>query len=188
MMAGDPSGAGVSRRLSGVLVECVVGDIARQSGVDAVVNAANAELRIGGGVAGAIHTAAGPDLEQACRPLAPIQPGQAVITDAYGLPNRRVIHCLGPRYGIDEPVDQLLRACYRAALDLAEADQVGSIAFPAISTGAFGVPVSVAAPLAMDEVAGRVPSLAQVRRIRFVLFDRSALSTHAKALDAVAPA
>ena len=100
-----------SREINGVTVECIKGDIADQPGIDAVVNAANAELRIGGGVAGAIHRAAGTSLEAECRPLAPINPGEAVITKAYKLPNRHVIHCLGPRYGIDEPSDQLLARC-----------------------------------------------------------------------------
>lgn len=85
-----------STTIHGETIECVVGDITDQPQMDAVVNAANAQLRIGGGVAGAIHRAAGPALERECRPLAPIAPGQAVITGGHGLPNRFVIHCLGP--------------------------------------------------------------------------------------------
>ena len=173
------------RRVASVLIDCVIGDIAKQSSFDAVVNAANAELRIGGGVAGAIHMAAGRELEEACRPLAPIKPGQAVMTDGYSLPNRRVIHCLGPVHGVDSPADELLRQCYRNALDLAERDQIRSIAFPAISTGAFGFPMAVAAPLAVNEVAACACNLRSVGHIRFVLFDRTALLYHAKALDAV---
>ena len=95
----------VRRKLDGVVIECTRGNIAYQPDVDAVVNAANAELRTGGGVAGAIHSAAGPGLESECRAFAPIRPGQAVITGAHGLPNRFVIHCLGPVYGRDEPAD-----------------------------------------------------------------------------------
>lgn len=173
------------RRIGSVLIDCVIGDIARQTSFDAVVNAANAELRIGSGVAGAIHMAGGPELEQACRPLAPIRPGQAVITDAYSLPNRRVIHCLGPVHGRDTPADDLLCQCYRNALDLAEREQIQSIAFPAISTGAFGFPMAVAAPLAVNEVVNCARNLRRVGRIRFVLFDRTAMLYHAKALDAV---
>lgn len=94
--------------IHGVTVECRQGDIAAQPDMHAIVNAANAVLRIGGGVAGAIHSAAGRGLEQECRPLAPIRPGQAVITSAHNLPNKYVIHCLGPVYGIDEPADELL--------------------------------------------------------------------------------
>lgn len=94
-----------SKQSHAVTLECVVGDIANQPDVEAVVNAANAELRTGGGVAGAIHRAAGPGLEAECRPLAPIGAGQAVMTGAHALPNRYVIHCLGPVYGYDEPAD-----------------------------------------------------------------------------------
>jgi len=85
--------------IHGVTIECVREDIAKQPGMDAMVNTANAELRIGGGMAGTIHRAAGWGLEEECRPLAPIQPGQAVITGSHNLPNRYVVHCLGPVYG-----------------------------------------------------------------------------------------
>ena len=91
------------RQLDTVAVETVQGDIANQPDLDAIVNAANAELRIGGGVAGAIHRAAGPGLEQECIPLGPIRPGDAVISAGHNLPNAHVIHCLGPVYGRDEP-------------------------------------------------------------------------------------
>lgn len=138
--------------------------------MDAVVNAANAELRIGGGVAGAIHRGAGPGLEEECRALAPIRPGEAVITGAHDLPNRRVIHCLGPVYGMDEPADELLAACYRNALKLAEDDGLASLAFPAISTGAFGYPFEPAMRVALDSITQLLPELDSVRRIRFVLF------------------
>ncbi|MFO7995007.1 MAG: macro domain-containing protein, partial [Marinobacter sp.] len=91
--------------LHGKTVECVRGDITRQDDIQAVVNAANAQLMPGGGVAGALHSAAGPGLAEECRPMAPIRPGEAVITGAHNLPNRFVIHCLGPVYGVDEPSD-----------------------------------------------------------------------------------
>jgi O-acetyl-ADP-ribose deacetylase len=115
-----------------VVVELVTGDIAAQPDLDAVVNAANAQLRIGGGVAGALHRAAGPGLEAECRPLAPIRPGAAVITGGHQLPNRYVIHCLGPVYGHDEPAAALLASCYREALRLADANDIRTIGFPAI--------------------------------------------------------
>jgi O-acetyl-ADP-ribose deacetylase len=156
-----------------LVVECVQGDIANQGDIDAVVNAANAELRIGGGVAGAIHRAAGPGLEEECRPLAPIQPGHAVITGAHRLPNRFIIHCLGPVYGRDEPSDALLASCYREALDLAEQHKVGSIAFPAISTGAFGFPMEAAARIACATILDKAPDLDAVERIRFVLHGKA---------------
>ncbi len=170
------------RTLAGVVIECVVGDITEQDDLDAVVNAANAELRPGGGVAGAIHRAAGPELDRACRPLAPIRPGTAVATDAFGLPNRRIIHCLGPVHGRDEPSAELLAACYREALTLAETEGLGSIGFPALSTGAFGYPMEEAAEVALETCVGEVGRLASLRRIRFVLFDAHARDLHARAL------
>lgn len=162
-----------SLKLHGVTLECRRGDIANQPDMDAVVNAANAELRIGGGVAGALHRGAGPGLEEECRPFAPIRPGQAVITGAHKLPNRRVIHCLGPVYGMDEPADELLAACYRNALRLAEEHRMTSVAFPGVSTGAFGYPFEPAMRVALDTVLRMLPQLQSVRRIRFVLYSES---------------
>ena len=172
----------VSRTLGGVTVECRVGDIARQDDLEAVVNAANAELRTGGGVAGALHRAAGPGLAGEARPLAPIRPGEAVVTSGHDLPNRWVIHCLGPVYGRDEPADARLRSCYEEALDRAEEKEVRSVAFPALSTGAFGYPMEEAARIALETVVARAPTLEHVRRVRFVLYDRAALDAHARAL------
>jgi O-acetyl-ADP-ribose deacetylase len=171
-----------SRTIRDVVIECVRGDIAAQQGIDAVVNAANAQLQSGGGVAGAIHRAAGPGLEQECAPLAPIAPGQAVITSGHNLPNEFVIHCLGPVYGYDEPAAELLVACYRNALRLAEEAGIRSIAFPAISTGAFGYPKALAARLAINAVAEQAANLASVRQVRFVLFSAEDQSLHAEAL------
>lgn len=139
--------------------------------MDAIVNAANAELRSGGGVAGAIHRAAGPGLEKEGRALAPIRPGQAVLTGAHHLPNRYVIHCLGPVYGRDEPAEALLANCYANALRLAEQWGIQSMAFPAISTGIFGYPIREAARVALKTVLEEVPRLSSVTHIRFVLFD-----------------
>ncbi len=172
----------------GVAVECVRGNIADQPGIDAIVNAANAELRSGGGVAGAIHRAAGPGLEQECRPLAPIRPGEAVVTGAHNLPNRRVIHCLGPVYGRDEPADALLAACYRNALARAGEHGLASVAFPAISTGIFGFPMEPAARIAMSTILDGLPALSTVRHIRFVLFSEADCRLHARVLAELAEA
>jgi O-acetyl-ADP-ribose deacetylase (regulator of RNase III) len=164
-------------------IEVVTGDIARQDGVDAVVNAANAQLQVGGGVAGAIHRGAGPELARETRPLAPIQPGEAVTTDAYDLPNDHVIHVLGPVYGRDEPSAELLRAGYENALQEAEELEDASVAFPAISTGAFGFPLEPAARIAMQTVLDRAPHLSSVSRIRFVLFDDETRKVHEAVLQ-----
>ena len=166
-------------------IECLQGDIARQPDIDAVVNAANARLQTGGGVAGALHRAAGPGLAEECRPLAPIQPGQAVITGAHRLPNRHVIHCLGPVYGVDEPSDELLAACYRQALLLAERHGITSIAFPAISAGAFGYPATEAARIALATVIQTLPQCPGVERVRFVLFDAASTELHQRTLEAL---
>lgn len=152
-------------------MEITIGDIAAQNDLEAVVNAANAELMPGGGVAGAIHRAAGPELAAACQPMAPIAPGQAVITEAFGLPNDWVIHVLGPRYGIDEPADELLAAGYRNALDLCRKHGIESVGFPAISAGAFGYPLEAAARIAVAIVREAAP---EALRVRFVLFDETA--------------
>lgn len=171
------------RSVGAITIECAVGDIASQGGFDAVVNAANAQLRTGGGVAGAIHRAAGPGLAEEARPMAPIEPGQAVVTSGHGLPNAYVIHCLGPVHGRDEPSDELLRSCYDEALDRAEEQGMESVAFPAISTGAFGYPLEEAAGIAVGTVVERAPGLSSVRRIRFVLLDDETRNVFLHALE-----
>lgn len=159
--------------LNGKTVECVRGDITRQDDIEAVVNAANAQLMPGGGVAGALHFAAGPALAEECRPMAPIRPGEAVISGAHNLPNQFVIHCLGPVYGVDEPSDYWLAECYRNALELADSKGIESVAFPAISAGSFGYPIEAAADVALATVKQVLPRLDNVMRVRFVLFSGS---------------
>ena len=171
--------------LDSVTIECSQGDITAQDDVTAIVNAANAELRSGGGVAGAIHRAAGPGLAEEARPLAPIRPGEAVMTGGHNLPNRYVIHALGPVYGQDRPEAELLAGCYRNALALAEENGIDSIAFPAISTGVFGYPVEEAAEVAIKTVVEEAQRLEHVRLIRFVLFAESDLEVHEKVLSGI---
>ncbi len=163
-------------------LEIVQGDITRQPDMEAIVNAANAQLMPGGGVAGAIHRAAGPELAEACRPLAPIRPGQAVITPGFRLPNRYVVHVLGPVYGRDVPSDQILAEAYRNALKVADARGVRSVAFPAISTGVFGYPLEEAAQVALRTVLEEGPRCKHVRHVRFVLFDERARAVHEEVL------
>lgn len=170
---------------SGVIVECVQGDITGQADCDAVVNAANAELRPGGGVAGAIHAAAGAGLYEECRPLAPIETGEAVITGGHGLPNPYVIHTLGPVYRAEENPAELLALAYKNSLRLADEHGLHSVAFPSLSTGAFGYPPGEAAEVALATVLQEADRLSSVKRIRFVLHDAEALGVHADILATI---
>jgi O-acetyl-ADP-ribose deacetylase (regulator of RNase III) len=160
-------------RINKVEIELVVGDITHQPDITAIVNAANAELKIGGGVAGAIHRTAGPELARECQQYAPIKPGEAVITRAYGLPNDYVIHCLGPVYGVDHPESTLLANCYQNSLKLAEENNIDSIAFPAISTGVFGYPIEEATEVVFSVINRINQTLVNLRKIRFVLYSQS---------------
>lgn len=173
------------KEANGTRIECVRGDITAQEDITAVVNAANAALMPGGGVAGAIHRAAGPGLAEECRPLAPIRPGEAVVTGGHNLPNRYVIHTLGPVYGQDKPEAGLLASCYRNSLTLAEERGIDSVAFPAISTGIFGYPVEEAAEVALRTVLETAPGLENVRLVRFVLFGKGDFEVHRKVLESL---
>ncbi|MFW5736666.1 MAG: macro domain-containing protein [Halanaerobium sp.] len=159
-------------------LELTQGDIVVQNDIEAVVNAANAELKIGGGVAGAIHRKAGPELEKACRPLAPISPGEAVLTKAFRLPNQYVIHTLGPVYGRDKPEAELLEKCYQNSLELAENNDIKSVAFPAISTGAFGYPIQEAAEISLKTIKRMAAELENIEVIRFVLYSSRDLNVY----------
>lgn len=160
----------MKKQIGKVHLEAVKGDIADQPDMAAIVNAANAMLLPGGGVAGAIHRAAGTALAEECKTFAPIKPGEAIITGAHSLPNKYVIHCLGPVYGMDKPENILLTECYRNSLLLADQKNIDSVAFPAISTGAFGYPFEAATDIAIAAVLEIIPELKNVRHIRFVLF------------------
>lgn len=173
----------MERGVEGVRIEVVQGDIVAQEDVDTIVNAANAELAPGGGVAGAIHNAAGPGLYEESRSLAPIRPGEAVITGGHNLPNRYVIHALGPVYGQDWPEAELLANCYRNALALAEENGVESVAFPAVSTGIFGYPVEEAAGVALRTLIEESGKLQTVRLVRFVLFREEDFEVYKKVLS-----
>ena len=177
----------MERLVGPIALEFVSGNIVNQAGIDAVVNAANAWLKPGGGVAGAIHRAAGPGLEKACEPLAPIKPGEAVITKGFDLPNPWVIHCLGPVYGVDNPPEELLASCYRNALFLAEEKGLRSIAFPAISAGAFGYPMEEAAQVALKAVLQEAKRLSSVKLVRFVLSSKAAQAVFDRTLNELRP-
>jgi O-acetyl-ADP-ribose deacetylase (regulator of RNase III) len=163
------------------------GDITQQA-VDAVVNAANAQLAPGGGVAGAIHRAAGPELWEACRPLGGCRTGEAKLTDGFALPARWIVHTVGPVYGQDRPAADLLADCYRNSLAVADEAGAESIAFPALSTGAFGYPMEDAAEVAIGTLLEDLPRRNPLRHARMVLFGEGDERVHAETLDRLGPA
>lgn len=175
----------MKRELQNIEIEACLGDISSQPDLDAVVNAANAQLAPGGGVAGAIHRGAGPDLYKECKSLAPIKPGEAVITRAYGLPNKYVIHCLGPVYGNDKPEDLYLASCYRNSLALAEENKLKSIGFPAISTGIFGYPPKKAVEVVFNTLLEELPKLKHLKKLKFVLFHEDDLQLYDEKLKEI---
>ncbi|KEZ78719.1 O-acetyl-ADP-ribose deacetylase [Salinisphaera hydrothermalis] len=173
----------MQREISEVVIECVQGDITKQRDIDIIVNAANKQLKGGGGVDGAINRAAGPELVKASRPLGPIEAGEAVITEAFELPNDWVVHCAGPVYSQKPEVPKQLAACYRNALALAEDKQAASIAFPAISAGIYGYPLDEAGAIAVQTVGEHARAAISIRDVRFVLFSEDVFDAFAAALS-----
>jgi O-acetyl-ADP-ribose deacetylase (regulator of RNase III) len=150
--------------------EIVSGDITKLD-VDAIVNAANSSLLGGGGVDGAIHRAAGPELLAACRLLGGCATGDAKITPGFRLPAKYVIHAVGPVWhGGDRGEPALLASCYRRSLELAQANDVRSMAFPAISCGVYGYPIDAAAEIAVGETARVLDGSESIDRVLFVAF------------------
>ena len=167
-------------------IELIQGDITRVT-VDAIVNAANTSLLGGGGVDGAIHRAAGPELLAECRTLGGCRTGSAKITRGYKLPARFVVHAVGPVYGGGESGEpDLLAGCYRTALQLAADNGCTSIAFPAISCGVYRYPLADAAEIAVREVFEFLRTDTRLQRVVFVLFGERAYSAFERAYHRMA--
>jgi O-acetyl-ADP-ribose deacetylase (regulator of RNase III) len=164
------------------VIEATRGDITREQ-VDAIVNAANEALRGGSGVDGAIHRAAGPQLLEECRAIGACPTGEARVTSGYGLPARYVIHTVGPVWqGGRAGEPELLASCYASVLAHAQALGIRSLAFPSISTGAYGYPIADAARIAVRTVRDRVRELPKLETVRFVCFSDADLREYERAL------
>jgi O-acetyl-ADP-ribose deacetylase (regulator of RNase III) len=164
------------------VIELVIGDITEQD-VDAIVNAANPSLLGGGGVDGAIHRAGGPSILAECREFGGCAPGEVKATGAGDLPSRHVLHAVGPIWrGGEADEAGLLASCHRRAIELAAELGDRTVAFPAISTGAYGYPVELAAPVAIETTQEAMRDHPEVGLARFVFRDEATLEAYRKAL------
>jgi len=164
-------------------IQTILGDITKQD-VDAIVNAANCSLLGGGGVDGAIHRAAGPELLKECRTLNGCETGKAKITKGYRLPARYVIHTPGPIWhGGSRGEDALLESCYRSCLCLASENGCATVDFPSISTGVYHFPLERAARIAVSTILDYLAEHAEIERVRMVCFDERTKAAYQKALS-----
>ena len=166
-------------------IKIIEGDITELK-VDAIVNAANNSLLGGGGVDGAIHRAAGPELLEECRKLGGCSTGEAKITKGYKLPAKWVIHTVGPVwYGGNAGEDEMLAKCYQNSLALAEQYDIKTIAFPSISTGAYGFPMERATKIALREVKNFLEKNTSIEKVILVCFGKSAYDSYLKAFKEI---
>jgi O-acetyl-ADP-ribose deacetylase len=173
------------RQIGKALLEVIVADITTLS-VDAIVNAANTSLLGGGGVDGAIHRAAGPDLVAECRMLHGCKTGDAKITRGYRLPARYVIHTVGPVWQSgDDGEEELLASCYRRSIELCRVHELTSVAFPAISTGVYRFPADRAARIAMATTVDALPGIPALTRVIFCCFSQDSARLHEQAMTSV---
>ncbi|WP_375775517.1 O-acetyl-ADP-ribose deacetylase [Bradyrhizobium sp. ma5] len=173
-----------ARQIGKARLEVIVTDITTLR-VDAIVNAANSSLLGGGGVDGAIHDAAGPELLDECRTLNGCETGDAKITKGYRLPAKYVIHAVGPIWnGGNRGEDAHLASCYRRSIELCRANNLASVAFPAVSTGVFRFPADRAAKIAVKTVVDALPSAPSLTQVIFCCFSAQSDELHQQALDA----
>jgi O-acetyl-ADP-ribose deacetylase (regulator of RNase III) len=168
--------------VSGVTLTLIQGNIVEMH-ADAIVNAANHALAGGGGVDGAIHDAGGPSIMEECRTIGDCPTGSAVVTTAGKLSAKYVFHAVGPIYGYHENPDTLLQSAYQSCLDLAEQYHLESIAFPSLSTGAFGYPLTEAATIALRTIIEHLKKHTGLKQVTVVLFDRQAYEVHEHVLE-----
>ena len=171
-----------TRTINGVTLALMQGNIVEVQ-VDAIVNAANSGLRGGGGVDGAIHRAGGPAIMEECRKIGGCPTGKAVVTTAGRLPAKYVFHAVGPIYSGSPDDERLLASAYQSCLNLAEQHKVKSVAFPSLSTGIYGYPLELAAPVALRTIIEHIKNPTSLQQVVMVLFGENAYKAHEQALN-----